>query len=297
MPTSTAYGDVTLTFPCGPAGCGVARPASGLAAEDTATSGLAGGRAAGRGVPAPELVPSGGGSGSFAVNAGGACAWTATANAPWIAITSGSSGTGAGTVQFTAAGNSGGARSGTITAAGQTFTITQDSGCSPVVAPETIAAPAAAGSQSVSVTTAAECSWTAVSNATWIAIAGASTQSGSATVQLDIQSNDGPARTGTATIAGRTVSVNQESGCTVSIAPASQAVAVGGASGSVSVSASGGCAWAAVSNVPWITVTKGSSGSGGGNVEFTVDVNATGAARSGTITIGAQVFTIEQAGA
>ena len=61
--------------------------------------------------------------------------------------------------------------------------------------------------------------------------------------------------------------------------------------------ASGGCAWTAVSTVPWITVTKGGNGSGGGNVEFTVDANATGAARSGTITIGGQVFTVDQAGA
>ena len=247
--------------------------------------------------PSSQGVPSGGGSGSFSVNAGGACAWTATANAPWIAITSGASGTGTGTVQFTAAANTGGLRSGTIAAAGQTFTVTQDSGCSPVVAPETIAAPTAGGPQTVSVTTAAECAWTAVSNAPWIAVAGDGNRSGSATVQLDIQSNDGPARSGTATIAGRTVSVNQDAGCTIAIAPSSQAVAVGGGTGSVAVTASGGCAWTAVSTVPWITVTKGGNGSGGGNVEFTVDANATGAARSGTITIGGQVFTVDQAGA
>jgi hypothetical protein len=246
--------------------------------------------------PGSQSVPSGGGSGSFSVNAAGACAWTATANASWIAITSGGSGTGPGTVLFTAAANTGAGRSGTITAAGQTFTVTQDSGCSPVVAPETIGAPPAGGPQNVSVTAAAECAWTAASNATWIAIAGDRNRSGSGTVELDIESNSGPARSGTATIAGRTVSVNQDSGCSISIAPTSQPVAVGGASGSVTVSTSGGCDWTAVSNVAWITVTKGAGGSGGGSVEFTVDANATGAARSGTITIGGQVFTVDQAG-
>jgi Putative binding domain, N-terminal/Viral BACON domain len=245
---------------------------------------------------AGQSVPSGGGSGSFSVNAAGACAWTATANASWIAITSGGSGTGAGTVQFTAAANTGAARSGTITAAGQTFTVTQDTGCSPVVAPETIGEPAAGGSQNVSVTTAAECSWTAVSNAVWIAIAAGASGSGNGTVQLDIQANTGPARGGTATIAGRTVSVNQDAGCTFSIAPATQAVPVAGGSGSVTVTAGGGCAWTAVSNVPWVTVTNGGSGSGAGTVEFTVEANATGASRSGTVTIAGQVFTVEQAG-
>jgi hypothetical protein len=246
---------------------------------------------------ANQNVASAGGAGSFSVQTSAGCAWTATANAAWLAITSGATGTGAGTVQFTAAANTGGARSGTITAAGQTFTVTQDGGCSPVVAPETLGAPAAGGSQDVSVTTAAECSWTAVSNASWIAIAGDGNRSGTGVVQLGIQSNGGPARTGTATIAGRVVTVNQESGCTISIAPASQTIAAGGAAGSIAVTAAGGCAWTAASNAAWIVVTKGASGSGDGVVEFTVEANATGAARSGTITIGGRVFTVDQPGA
>jgi len=244
--------------------------------------------------PAGQNVPSGGASGSFAVNAGGGCTWTATANATWIAITSGASGTGGGTIQFTAAANSGASRSGTITIGGQTFTVTQDTGCTVVVAPDTIGAPAAGGSQNVGVTTAADCSWTAASNASWIGIPGPGSRSGNATVQLDIQANDGPARSGTATIAGKTVSVNQDSGCTVSIAPAGQVVPVGGGTGAVNVTTRAGCTWTAVSNAAWITVTKGASGSGDGAVEFSAAANATGAARSGTITIGGRVFTVDQ---
>jgi len=165
------------------------------------------------------------------------------------------------------------------------------------VAPETIGEPSAGGSQNVSVTTAAECSWSAVSNAAWIAIPGAPSRSGNGIVQLDIQANTGPARSGTATIAGRTVTVNQDSGCTFAIAPGTQAVAVAGAPGAVTVTAGAGCAWTAVSNVSWVTVTRGAIGSGDGTVEFTVDANATGAARSGTLTIAGHTFTVEQAGA
>jgi hypothetical protein len=198
-------------------------------------------------------------------------------------------------VQFTVAANTGPARSGTITAGGQTFTVTQDAGCNAVVSPETIASPAGGGPQNVSISTAAECSWTAVSNVPWIGINGAG-GSGNGTTQLDIQGNTGPARSGTATIAGRTVTVNQDSGCAISISPSTQPVPVGGGSGVVNVNGSGGCDWTAVSNVPWITITDGASGSGGGNVRFTVEPNATGAPRSGTMTIGGQVATVEQAG-
>jgi hypothetical protein len=47
-------------------------------------------------------------------------------NASWISVTSGSSGTGNGTVSFTVAANTTGSdRNGTLTIAGRTFTLTE----------------------------------------------------------------------------------------------------------------------------------------------------------------------------
>jgi uncharacterized protein (TIGR03437 family) len=68
-----------------------------------------------------------GGNGSLTVNTQAGCAWTATSNASFITITSGSSGNGSGAVNYTVAANAGAARSGTITVAGQTFTVNQGS--------------------------------------------------------------------------------------------------------------------------------------------------------------------------
>ena len=56
------------------------------------------------------------------------------------------------------------------------------------------------------------------------------------------------------------------------------------------------CTWTATSNDPWIHVTSGSSGTGNGTVSYSVDVNTTGIARKGTITIGGQGFTVYQVG-
>ncbi|MBA3270827.1 MAG: BACON domain-containing protein [Acidobacteria bacterium] len=57
-----------------------------------------------------------------------------------------------------------------------------------------------------------------------------------------------------------------------------------------------GCAWSATSNdASWITVTSGATGSGSGSVGFTVMAN-TSAARTGTVTIAGQTFTVNQAG-
>ena len=246
--------------------------------------------------PSSTTVPAGGGSGSFNVTAGATCAWSAAATASWIGITSGAAGTGPGTVQFTAAANTGPSRSGTITVGGQAFTISQDAGCVATVTPDTIAAPAAGAAPTVGVSTADGCGWTAAANAAWIRIQGTASGAGNGSVQLGIDANTGAARTGTATIAGRTVTVNQDSGCSFAIAPTATAVVAAGGGGSIAVTAGDGCAWTAVSGVPWITVTSGASGAGNGTVQFTVDVNATGAARSGTITVAGQAFTVDQSG-
>lgn len=245
--------------------------------------------------PSSQQMPAGGGPGSFVVNAGGTCGWTATATVAWISVTSQAAGTGAGTVQFVAAPNSGGARSGTIAVAGQAFTVNQDAGCSAAVSPDTIAASAAGGPQNVQVTIAADCSWTSTSNAAWISIASGSSGTGSGMVQLAIAANTGPARAGTATVAARTVTVNQDSGCTFSITPSSQNLPAQGGIGTVSVATADGCAWSAVSNENWIAVTAGAAGTGNGTVQFSVTVNDKTRPRSGTITVAGQTFTVNQA--
>jgi hypothetical protein len=59
--------------------------------------------------------------------------------------------------------------------------------------------------------------------------------------------------------------------------------------------ASATCTWTAVSNNPsWITITGGASGTGPGTVTYSITAN-NGPARTGTITIGGQTFTVTQA--
>lgn len=105
-------------------------------------------------------------------------------------------------------------------------------------------------------------------------------------------------RAGTLTIAGRTFTVTQSAPaaqCVYQISRTNDSIgAQGGALSAVSVSTTGGCVWSAASNVPWITVTGGASGSGNGTVNLTVAAN-TGAARVGTVTIAGHMFTVTQA--
>jgi hypothetical protein len=85
--------------------------------------------------------------------------------------------------------------------------------------------------------------------------------------------------------------------CSYTIAPTNQSFGASGGVGSVNVTAPNGCAWTAVSNTSFITITNGANGSGNGTVNFSVAANATTSQRTGTLTIAGQTFTVTQAGA
>src|SRR5204862_5331608 len=140
-----------------------------------------------------------GGTGSVTVTSAGVCAWSASSNAPWLSITAGASGTGTGTVRFSAA--AGGPRTGTLTIAGQTFTVTQAANCTFAIDPTSATVPAQGGGGSVAVTGGAGCAWTASSNAPWLSITSGATGTGNGTVQFSAAAW-GP-RAGMLTIAGQ----------------------------------------------------------------------------------------------
>ncbi|HEX4593364.1 MAG TPA: hypothetical protein VH157_03770, partial [Bryobacteraceae bacterium] len=83
--------------------------------------------------------------------------------------------------------------------------------------------------------------------------------------------------------------------CSYAIAPQSVTVPAGGATQSVSVVATNGCAWTASSNASFLSITSGASGSGSGSVSYQVAANS-GATRSGTLTIAGQTFTVTESG-
>jgi hypothetical protein len=77
--------------------------------------------------PANQSFPAAGGSETINVTADTNCSWTAVSNASWITITSGSSGTGNGSVEYSVApSRKKKTRTGTITVAGHLFTVKQD---------------------------------------------------------------------------------------------------------------------------------------------------------------------------
>ena len=236
------------------------------------------------------------GSGSIAVTVRPGCTWTAASSVPWITIASGASGNGNGNVTVTVAANPGDARTGTVSIAGQTATIAQAAApCTFNLAPAGQNVPAEGSTGSVAVTVRAGCAWTAASGVPWIAITSAAGGNGNGTVTFTVAANPGAARSGTLTIAGNTFTVSQAAvPCTYAIAPTTQNIAGEGGTGTTNVTAGPTCAWTAVPNVPWISIVSGGSGTGGGTVVFAIAANPGPSARTGTVTIAGQSYTVTQ---
>jgi hypothetical protein len=87
--------------------------------------------------------------------------------------------------------------------------LADQSGCNFTVSTTTFNVDSASGSNQVNVTASASgCSWTALSNTSFI-VASPASGIGSGTVALAYSQNTAAARTGTVTVAGHTVTVNQ----------------------------------------------------------------------------------------
>lgn len=247
--------------------------------------------------------PAQGGGGSVSVTLdvdSTLCTWTAASNDPWLTLTSGASGAGPGSVTYlVAATTSGIPRAGTLTIAGRTFTVTQAAGaCSYAISPPSEHFPGSGGTGSVAVTAPTGCPWTAASDVPWMGVLSSASGTGDGTVLYAVEaSGESADRSGTLTIAAQTLTVNQDAGvCAFVLSPGSASAPFGSSTGAVTVHAGTGCAWTASSNVPWISITSGASGSGTGTVGYAIAANPGPGSRTGTADIGGQTFTVFQAG-
>jgi hypothetical protein len=249
-------------------------------------------------------IPATGGSGVVNVATADGCAWTAAANANWLSVTSGATGSGPGTVSFAASTNvASAARVGTLTVAGETIAITQEgasAACTYVVSPESVTFTRDGGVGTATVTTPAACPWTAASTVGWIRITEGAAGSGNGAISYAVERSDNSdSREGTITVAGRTVVVTQAGTsptCVSEVSPTSESFASDGGSASVAVRASGSCGWEASSGASWLTITEGASGAGAGTVRYTVAANPNSSGRQTSIDIGGLSVIVAQSG-
>lgn len=154
-------------------------------------------------------------SSGFSISTSSTCQWSVAqsdvwvgANA-WITFVSPTSGTGSGSVSFNVARNAGSQRIAELLVSGQTVRLTQAGACSYALSPtaQTIASDAQSGS--FRLTAGANCSWTAVSSASWLSVT-QSSGSGSATLNFSAAANTtSSTRSATVTVGRETFTLTQ----------------------------------------------------------------------------------------
>lgn len=100
-----------------------------------------------------------------------------------------------------------------------------------------------------------------------------------------------PAQNSTSTV----LTIHRQGTCAVTLTSTGAAAPVPGTTGAIDVVASAGCPWSASTTTPWLTLTGATSGSGSSTVAYSVAANTTTQARTGTVNIAGQTFTVTQA--
>src|ERR1035441_8004481 len=221
---------------------------------------------------------------------------------PWLHITSGVSGTpGDAGVSFIADANPNATpRSGFMTIALINVTVTQaGANCTFSLTPTSQNFPVAGGTGTFLVQTA--CGWLAAGNVNWITLPNANNFFSGAPVSYSVAANTCvAARSGTITLQQTnltkppTLAVTQDgSPNNLSLSAYSATVPAAASDGRITVTTGDVCSWSATTDVSWIQITFGASGTGNGGLSYHLLAN-TVAQRTGSIHVGALTYTITQ---
>jgi len=177
------------------------------------------------------------------------------------------------------------------------FTPGTNAVCSYVISPFNNSHSSLASTGFANVTTSAGCGWSAVNTNPWIVIVSGATGAGNGTIAYALAENPSPfSRSGAVNIGGQNLIINQAGiPCSLTLSQNSIEYSAAAGIGNLAVFTTAECPWTAASSSPWVTITSSTNGVGSGTVSYSVAANPN-APRSGSITIGSQVFTINQDG-
>ncbi len=250
--------------------------------------------------PASRTFGYAGGSGLIALTTSSGCAWAVTNPNAWVTITSGSSGTGNGSIIYSVPANpSSLARSGVIMVANKSFAISQlGLTCAYSISTNKQSHAFGAVTGLVNLTATPDCNWS-VSNAHhWITILTPTNVTGSAAVSYALEVNAGLARTGSVLVADEILTISQQGlGCSYKLSPTNRPHGYAASSGTLILTTSNGCPWQILNTNAWINFTTGLSGTGSNLLSYAVEANPSTNARVGVVLVDGQSFTLTQNGA
>jgi len=224
--------------------------------------------------------------------------WTVSSNQAWLTV-SPASGTGNGTLTFTAEANTGlSSRTATVTVAAtgatsQTITITQAAGDVTLTVSQQALIMGQQENSSANVEITSNRSWTANSNQAWLTVSPAS-GTGNGTLTFTAEANTGlSSRTATVTVAAtgatsRTIIITQDAiGALPTIAASDYFPTIAQAANStINLEIASNTSWTVSSANEWLTVNQ-STGTGNKLITFTASANLSPSSRTAFVTISA----------
>lgn len=152
----------------------------------------------------------------------------------------------------------------------------------------------AGGSGTLNVAVARDCTWTAATQSSWIAITGGASGQGDGAVSYRVAANSDPVtRQGTVSVADVPVAVSQQGApCRYDVSVGQESIPAAGGSIPIEVRTHAACAWTAVPEVSWADVNP-RSGKGSATVNLIVPANP-GADRMATATVAGSRVTLVQ---
>ena len=230
---------------------------------------------------------------------GSACgSYIASTKDKWLHINEPSGGLPGSSITFTADANLGAAqRVGGMVIGLQTVTVTQaGANCAFGMTPAKQTFPVGGGPGVLNVQ--ANCSWTASSNASWLSVSAFgisdTTVAYSVAPNICVSPRDGTITLQTSLANPPTLAVTQDgSPANISLSAYSATAGPAASNDRITVTTGLACPWSASSDVSWISITVGSSGTGNGGISYHLLEN-TSAQRTGSIRVGALTYTITQ---
>ncbi len=139
------------------------------------------------------------------------CAWSASSNAAFVALSGTTAGTGGGIVSFNVEPNFGSTRSGTVMVAGATLAISQaGSECVTSISPIVVDNPAEIRTGLLQVTAPSSCTWAAASRSPFLTLSSPTTGTGSGWIRYYVMGNLGTGpRSGTIQAGNATATISQ----------------------------------------------------------------------------------------
>jgi len=238
---------------------------------------------------------------NFGVNGGGNAiitsgsgTWTAAVSDPWITLNTTTGNVGYPVAYTVSANTNVEQRTGYVYVSGWVHTVTQD-GVGGTISPENITYEHQGGSGTIAVSAANKMVWQARPNVDWLSVTPTSgAGAGSVTYQV-APYNEVATRQGTLTVAGNTFTVFQY-GRRMKLGSYSTTQNYETHVIPITVNALAITQWGVTPNNSWISVVDAGNGQGGDLVSIAIAENPSYKARTGTVTIGTETFTVTQQG-